>query len=456
MLAKHPQLLRSAPERVSYKLRQMAFNLYLPQAQIISMVVRQPALLSRHSSTLQDCLQTLQALLNTDYQTAVMAAARAPQLLCWNAGSMAAKHQQLLEATQLPPAQLNTIVLQQPGLLTQSVTQLVATLDCMRQLLHLEPQDLGRLLLQDPQILLRGSRMLQEQVQELQEYLALPEEVVAQLLRRAPAVLAAGSFVWLTNITTLLEVLQLSPQQVQSAVLHKPQLLKMDPQRLMTCSSRLGQLLQQQREWRQQLQQLTRGDLWLLLRLDIKQLWRLAYLAEMQQQQQQQQVRRRQRSSISSSTNSLMQAAALAANRESFASKHPQFKQWLSARKSNWQKHMVLTTQAAAAAAGAAVGVAGATPCSAGEPLSPALQQLPHMEQQISAGVQQDTFVSQEQQQQQQQLPRQPQQYQANLIREQQQQQQQQQNWQQSWQQPPQPVQPSSPAVRADVVAALR
>lgn len=322
MLAKHPQLLRSSPDNVAHKLRAMAYHMYLPQGQVISMCIRQPALLSRDSETLQACLVSLQTLLQANYQTAVTAAARAPNLLLWKPSNLCAKHELLQQASGLLPARLNLLLLQNPGILTLSHTQIITTLSCLQEQLQLSVADLGQILLKDPKILIRGGRVLQEQVQDLQEYLALPAAVIAQLVRRCPGILAAGSAVWLANIKLLLEVLQLNPQQVQSAVLVQPSLLQKQPGELVEVVGQLTRLVRQHQPWRDELNHLGQQELEVVLRLRHKNLPRLAYLLGTGQQC------------------SLFRDARLALNNALWAGKHePQYSSWLKRQRQPAASH---------------------------------------------------------------------------------------------------------------------
>eukprot|EP00878_Enallax_costatus_P007303 GHUV01007649.1.p1 GENE.GHUV01007649.1~~GHUV01007649.1.p1 ORF type:complete len:476 (+),score=195.64 GHUV01007649.1:1930-3357(+) len=332
MLAKHPQLLRSLPDSTAHKLRSMAYHMYVPQGQVISMCIRQPALLSKDSEALQATLVSLQAMLQTNYQTAVTAAARAPNLLLWKPTSLRAKHELLQEVTGLLPARLNMLLLQHPGVLTLSHIQISSTLSCMQEQLQLSPADLGQILMKDPKILIRGGRVLQEQVQDLQEYLALPAAVIAKLVRRCPGILAAGSAVWLANIRTLLEVLQLNPQQVQSAVLAQPSLLQKQPSELVDAVGQLAQLVRQHQPWRDELNGLSQQQLDVVLRLQRKKLLRLAYLLDTGQH------------------SSLHGDARLALNSALWAGKHePQYSCWLKRQRRHAVSHReVVQPQSAA------------------------------------------------------------------------------------------------------------
>jgi hypothetical protein len=315
------------------------------QAQVVSMCVRQPALLSCDSRKLQERLQHLQHLLGTTYQATVQAAARTPQLLLLPAELLDSKHTLLQQQTGLPAVKLGMLLLQEPAVLTLSTQGLSSTLQVMQDILQLQPgsPELAQLLLRAPRVLLKGHRVLLEQLRELQEFLVLPTDAVADLVRRCPDLLPAGRTAWLANITTMLEVLGLLPTQVQAAVVAEPRLLQLKSNDFLQQAAKAAYVVRQCPAWEQQLQGMSAPDLLPLLRARDPGLLRLVYL---------------HRSGLGGSLAAA--AAAAVSTKQSFASRYPGFSSWL--RQQQQQQRQLLPTPAAAIAAAAAAAAPGGFP----------------------------------------------------------------------------------------------
>lgn len=320
----------------------LMFHTLRTQAQVVSMCVRQPALLSCDSNKLQQRLQHLQHMLGTSYQATVQAVARVPQLLLLPVAALDSKFSTLQQQTGLMGARLGMLLLQEPAVLTLSTQHISATLEHMQELLALQQgsAQLGQLLLRAPRVLLTGHRVLLEQAQELQQYLVLPADTVADLVRRCPDILPAGRAAWLSNISTMLEVLGLLPLQAQAAVVAEPRLLQLKPQEFLERAAKTAYVLRQHGDWQQQLQQLYASDVLLLLRMGDTGLLRLMYLHR-----------------AGHSTRLDRAAAAAASSKQQFSKQHPGFISWLNQQQ---QRQQLLPTPAAAIAAAAAASAAAA------------------------------------------------------------------------------------------------
>jgi hypothetical protein len=403
------------------------------QAQVVSMCVRQPALLSCDSNKLQERLHHLQHILGTSYQAAVQAAARAPQLLLLPPALLDSKYAVLQQQTGLPAAKVGMLLLQEPAVLTLRTEGLASTLQHLQEVLQLQPgsPELTQLLLRAPRVLLKGHWVLLEQLRELQEFLVLPADAVAGLVRRCPDILPAGRTAWLANITTLLEVLGLLPAQVQAVVVAEPRLLQLKSNQFLQQAAKAAYVVRQSPAWEQQLQGMSAAELLPLLRISDQGLLRLVYLHR------------------SGQGGNLTQAAAAAvAVKSHFASRYPAFGTWL--KQQQQQQRQLLPTPAAAIAAAAAAASPGsgfpAQPPELRPPVVPgdSMRDSSSFEGPAGEQQQQQQYSSQAAsigvwQQQRQQQTRQPAFNRAPPAQQVQQQQRRQQLWRQPVQQQPRP-----------------
>jgi hypothetical protein len=247
---------------------------------VVSMCVRQPALLSRDAASLAACLSALQELLGTTYGGALAAASRAPGLLLCSPDSLARRHKQLCAATGLPGPRISTMLLAQPSLLTLGERHIADTLSAVAEGLSLTQQELAAAVLEEPNLLRRGPRGFETQLTDLAEFLALPPDGVTDLLRRCPRALGAPPRVVLANISALLNALRLAPRQVQRTLVAAPALLAARPARLRAAAARVGALLDAVPHWRAEAATLDGRSLAALLRLGSAGLARLAFIVQ--------------------------------------------------------------------------------------------------------------------------------------------------------------------------------
>jgi hypothetical protein len=393
------------------------------------MCVRQPALLSCDSAQLQARLEHLQALMGGTYQAAVLAVARCPSLLLRTTRLVDAKYALLLQATELPPARLGMLLLQQPSLLTLSLGHLQGAVQGLQQLLQVqpaEPEQQQQPPLEQPQehevvVLWRPPKVPQQQ--QLPDEQQLPEEqqpaqqqqpetqqqpaqqqqpgsntaVLGQVLLQIPDVLLRGQHWMQEQGEQLQEFLALPPGMVAQLLQRCPKVLTAGSPVWLANLSTLLDVVQASPA---QVQKAVLAEPRLLqlqpaeFRLQVAQTMQLLHQAGAWQQQLGgltcgqllQLLRIREQGHLrllyllqSSRAGSLGHAAAAAVDAKAFSRKHPGFKRWLKQVPRD-----VLASLAASAAAAAASAQGGA-------------QEPWHQQQEAEAGGNSSTQLNEQQ-----------------------------------------------------------